>query len=111
MCSEPPGFRAVATYRTYANPSNRQPRTTLGRSRRRHRLRPHQQALDDAARLYVKLRGDTTAVPTGRIEQLLRAADDADGGLGPEEIAEILDTDELAVAANEPPTEISVGDG
>jgi len=68
------------------------------------------QALDDAARLYVKLRGDTTAVPTGRVEQLLRAADDADGGLGPEEIAEILDTDELAVSAREPATEITVGD-
>jgi hypothetical protein len=68
------------------------------------------QALDDAARLYVKLRGDTTAVPTGRVEQLLREADNADGGLGPEAIAEILDTDELPVTANEPPTEISVGD-
>lgn len=67
------------------------------------------QALDDAARLCVKLRGDTTAVPTGRVKQLLRAADDADAGLGAGEIAGILDNDELVASAREPATEISVG--
>ncbi|MEZ3145621.1 hypothetical protein [Halobaculum sp. MBLA0143] len=40
------------------------------------------QALDDAARLYVELRGDTTAVPTGRVEQLIRAAASAAGVTG-----------------------------
>ncbi len=67
------------------------------------------QALDAAARHYVRCRGDTAAVPTGTYAELLRAADDADAGLGPEQIAEILDTDELAVSASTT-TEISVGD-
>ena len=66
------------------------------------------QALDAAARHYVRCRGDTSAVPVGNYAELLRAADDADSGLGPEEIAEILDTDELSVAASTT-TEISVG--
>jgi hypothetical protein len=65
-------------------------------------------ALDAAARHYVRCRGDTSAVPVGNYAELLRAADDADSGLGPEEIAEILNTDELPVAASTT-TEISVG--
>ena len=67
------------------------------------------QALDAAARHYVQCRGDTAAVPTGTYAELLQAARDADGGLGPEQIAEILDTDELPVAASTT-TEITVGD-
>ena len=66
-------------------------------------------ALDAAARHYVRCRGDTTAVPTGTYAELLAAARDADGGLGPEQIADILDTDELPVAASTT-TEISIGD-
>ncbi len=67
------------------------------------------QALDAAARHYVRCRGDTTAVPTGTCAELLAAARDANGGLGPEQIADILDTDELPVAASTT-TEISIGD-
>ncbi len=67
------------------------------------------QALDAAARHYVRCRGDTTAVPTGTYAELLAAARDANGGLGPEQIADILDTDELPVAASTT-TEISIGD-
>jgi hypothetical protein len=67
------------------------------------------QALDAAARHYVRCRGDTAAVPTRTYAELLAAARDADGGLGPEQIADILDTDELPVAASTT-TEISVGD-
>lgn len=67
------------------------------------------QALDAAARHYVRCRGDTAAVPTGTYSELLQAAREADAGLGPEQIADILDTDELPVAASTT-TEISVGD-
>jgi hypothetical protein len=67
------------------------------------------QALDAAARHYVRCRGDTAAVPTGTYAELLVAARDADGGLDAEQIADILDTDELPVAASTT-TEISVGD-
>jgi hypothetical protein len=67
------------------------------------------QALDTAARHYVQCRGDTAAVPIGTYAELLQAARDSDGGLGPEQIATILDTDELPVAASTT-TEISVGD-
>lgn len=67
------------------------------------------QALDAAARHYIRCRGDTAAVPTGTYAELLQAARDADGGLGPEQIATILDTDELPVAASTT-TDISVGD-
>lgn len=67
------------------------------------------QALDAAARHYVQCRGDTAAVPIGTYAELLQAARDSDGGLGPEQIATILDTDELPVAASTT-TEISVGD-
>jgi hypothetical protein len=48
-------------------------------------------------------------VPTGTYAELLAAARDADSGLGPEQIADILDTDELPVAASTT-TEISIGD-
>lgn len=65
------------------------------------------QVLDAAARHYIQYRGDTAAVPIGTYAEPLRAADD--GGLGPEQIAEILDTDELPVATSTM-TKISVGD-
>lgn len=45
----------------------------------------------------MKPRGETTAVPTGRVQQLPDAVDDAEDGLGPEEIVERLNTDELPV--------------
>jgi len=67
------------------------------------------QALDAAARHYVRCRGDTEDVPTGTYAELLQAARDADAGLGPEQIADILDTDELPVVASTT-TEISIGD-
>jgi hypothetical protein len=66
------------------------------------------QALDAAARHYIRCRGDIMAVPVGTYTELLTAARDADGGLGPEAIAEILDTNELPVAASTT-TNISVG--
>jgi hypothetical protein len=66
------------------------------------------QALDAAARHYVQCRGDTAAVPTGTYAELLAAARDANGGLGPEQIADILDTDELPVDVSTT-TIISVG--
>lgn len=62
-------------------------------------------SLDLAAREYVKLRGGTTARPTGKLQTLMQEATEK-GSLTPEEIAEILDTPELPVAAE---TEYSVG--
>lgn len=55
-------------------------------------------ALDTAADYYLKMRGDTTAVPRGTLTELLEAARDQ-GSLTAEEIAAILDTDELPVEA------------
>lgn len=43
------------------------------------------------------MRGGNNAQPTGAVEQLLREVRDADGGLGPEAIAEIVDCEELPV--------------
>lgn len=43
--------------------------------------------------------GDTTAVPTGRVAQLMERAV-AQGSVTPEEIAGVLDTDELPVEAD-----------
>ncbi len=51
-------------------------------------------ALDAAADYYIKMRGDTTAQPTGRVPELIRRAD-SEGSLTAAEIAEILDTTEL----------------
>jgi hypothetical protein len=53
--------------------------------------------------------GDTAVVLTSTCAELRRAARDADGRLGPERIADILDTDELAVAVSTT-IEISVDD-
>lgn len=55
-------------------------------------------ALDDAAEFYIKMRGDTTARPTGAFEELMERADEQ-GSVTAEEIAEILNTDELPVDA------------
>ncbi|MFB6242494.1 MAG: hypothetical protein ABEH80_00220, partial [Halobaculum sp.] len=55
-------------------------------------------ALDDAARLYVKLVGETPAQPTGLLDELLDAARESEHGLTEQEIAEILDTRELGVS-------------
>lgn len=63
-------------------------------------------ALDTAADYYLKMRGDTTAVPTGAIVQLLDYATEQ-GSVTAEEIADILDTDELPVTAE---TSYSVGE-
>lgn len=51
-------------------------------------------ALDAAADYYLKMRGDTTAQPTGRVSELIRRADQ-EGSLTAADIAEILDVDEL----------------
>jgi len=51
-------------------------------------------ALDVAAKHYLRMAGGTTAIPTGALEELLRAAEER-GSLTGEEIAEILDAEEL----------------
>jgi hypothetical protein len=56
------------------------------------------QALDAAARYYVRMYGDSVAQSTGVVDELLGATRAADGGLDEQEIAEILDTPELGVA-------------
>jgi len=53
-------------------------------------------ALDRAADYYLRMHGDTTAIPQGRLTELMDAAQNR-GSLTPEEIAQILDTDELPV--------------
>jgi hypothetical protein len=78
-------------------------KTTDTRERLWERLREatdHQhtsQALDAAARYYVRMYGDSPAQPTGVVDELLNAARAADGGLDEQEIAEILDTPELGI--------------
>jgi len=64
-------------------------------------------AIDTAVRFYLEMAGGTTAVPTGAVEELLAEAE-REGSLTVEEIAAILDTDELPVDAE---TTWSVGDG
>ena len=63
-------------------------------------------ALDVAAKHYLRLAGGTPAVPTGALEELLRAAEER-GSLTGEEIAEILSTEELRL---EYETEWGVGE-
>jgi hypothetical protein len=55
-------------------------------------------ALDVAADYYLKMAGDTTAVPVGAIEELMERAV-KEGSVTPEEIAEILGTEELPIQA------------
>ena len=62
-------------------------------------------ALDRAADYYLRMRGDTTAVPKGRLAELMSTAKSR-GSLTPEEIAEILDTEELPVSCE---VSVSVG--
>ncbi len=63
-------------------------------------------ALDVAAKHYLRMAGGTTAMPTGALEELLRAAEER-GSLTGEEIVAILDTDELPMEYR---TEWSVGE-
>lgn len=62
-------------------------------------------ALDTAADYYLKMAGGTTAAPTGTIVELMELATEQ-GSVTPEEIANVLDTDELPVEAE---TRWSVG--
>ncbi|WP_128478348.1 hypothetical protein [Halorussus pelagicus] len=62
-------------------------------------------ALDAASDYYLKMSGDTTAVPVGAIEQLMERAVEQ-GSVTPEEIADVLGTEELPVEAE---TNWSVG--
>ena len=55
-------------------------------------------ALDQAAAFYLKMAGDTTAVPIGAFVKLMERAVDQ-GSITPKEIAAILHTDELPVQA------------
>jgi len=53
-------------------------------------------ALDAAAVTYLELAGGTTVRPTGKIEELMQLAEDQ-GSVTPDEIADVLDVDELPV--------------
>lgn len=53
-------------------------------------------AIDQAARYYVRMAGGTDAVPTGAVEKLMQLAV-GEGSVTPEQIAEVLDVDELPV--------------
>jgi hypothetical protein len=53
-------------------------------------------AIDRAAKYYVRMAGGTTAAPVGKVEDLMNAAV-AEGNLTADQIADILDTDELPV--------------
>lgn len=55
-------------------------------------------ALDRAVELYLRMAGGTTAYPTGTVEKLLQRAE-KEGSLTTQEIAEILDTEQLPVDA------------
>ena len=62
-------------------------------------------ALDTAADYYLKMAGGTTAAPTGAVAELMALVTEQ-GSVTPEEIADVLDTDELPVDAE---TRWSVG--
>lgn len=53
-------------------------------------------ALFAAADYAIRMRGGSTAVPTGKIVELMQRADEQ-GSVTPQEIAEILDTDTVSV--------------
>ena len=63
-------------------------------------------AIDKAAEFYIKMRGNNVAIPTGAFAELMERADHQ-GSVTPEEIAKILDTEQLPVEAT---TTWSVGD-
>lgn len=54
-------------------------------------------ALDQAAAYYLRMHGDTIVYPTGTIDEVLNAAE-AEGSLTAQQIAELLNVDELPVA-------------
>lgn len=56
-------------------------------------------AIDEAAEFYLRMAGDTTAVPTGAFVELMERAE-AQGSVTPEEIADVLDTPQLPVSAS-----------
>lgn len=62
-------------------------------------------AIDTACKFYLEMRGETLAQPDGRFDELLQVAT-KQGNVTPEEIARILDSDELPVDAS---TTYSVG--
>jgi len=62
-------------------------------------------AIDTAADYFCKMAGDNFAFPTGAVEELMERADEQ-GSVTAEEIAEVLDTEELPVEAE---TNWSVG--
>jgi hypothetical protein len=53
-------------------------------------------ALDVATRYYLKMRGNNAAAPTGAVNELMQLAIE-EGSVTPEQIAEVLDVDELPV--------------
>lgn len=53
-------------------------------------------ALDTAADYYLRMSGGNPAIPTGKVEELMQTAVE-EGSVTPEEIAEILGTDELPI--------------
>jgi len=55
-------------------------------------------AIDRAAEFYIKMAGDSVAVPKGAFEELMATAE-RQGSVTSEEIAEVLDTEELPVEA------------
>jgi hypothetical protein len=63
-------------------------------------------AVMEAVEFYLRMHGDTTAVPTGAFAQLMERADEQ-GSVTAEEIAALLDTDALPVEAQ---TSWSVGE-
>lgn len=63
-------------------------------------------AIDRAADFYLKMAGDTTAVPSGAFVELMKVAEEQ-GSVTPEQIASILDTEELPMSAT---TSWSVGE-
>jgi hypothetical protein len=54
------------------------------------------EAIIKSCKYVARMAGGTTAIPEGKIAQLLAAAEEA-GSLTGEEIADILDTEEIAV--------------
>jgi hypothetical protein len=63
-------------------------------------------AIDRAAEFYIRMRGDTTAVPNGAFVELMAKAE-RQGSVTAEEIAEVLHTGQLPVEAE---TTWSVGE-
>jgi len=63
-------------------------------------------AIDKAAKYYVRMAGGSAGVRTGAVEELMELAV-SEGSVTPEEIAEVLDVDELSVCYE---SEWSVGE-